>query len=413
MNYLNDPQVQSALKRAQALKENPDFIVSDLIDAEGNQYVDLVQEGGGVLGIALVGYVTILEEAGIRFFSLAGTSAGAINTMAMASIGRMEDKKSEKLLKILDEQNLFDFVDGKKFIQRFIRSAIEKPWYRMFVMIFNSLRVYKTLKRSLGLNPGDVFEKWIGDILEKHGIRTTRDLIEHRKQLPQGLRLRDGDPTQPDADLVVITSDVTTKTKVEFPRMNTLYWKDPDQVAPARYVRASMSIPGFFYPFTVKGVPQDEISRKRWYDLVRYEGPVPHTVRFVDGGMLSNFPINVFHRTDGQKPTRPTFGVRLSAFRNEENQTDSLLPFAGAMINTMRHIHDFEFLLQNRDFKKLICRLDADQKYNWLNFNLSEEEKTGLFKLGCLRAIDWLETNWGPGADHWKKYQELRMEKST
>jgi len=28
-----------------------------------NQYVDLVQEGGGVLGIALVGYTSILENA--------------------------------------------------------------------------------------------------------------------------------------------------------------------------------------------------------------------------------------------------------------------------------------------------------------------------------------------------------------
>ena len=57
---------------------------SDIEDANGNQYVDLVQEGGGVLGVALVGYTYILEKAGIRFMSLAGTSAGAINTMMMA-----------------------------------------------------------------------------------------------------------------------------------------------------------------------------------------------------------------------------------------------------------------------------------------------------------------------------------------
>ena len=29
---------------------------SEVIDDEGNQYVDLVMEGGGVLGVALVGY---------------------------------------------------------------------------------------------------------------------------------------------------------------------------------------------------------------------------------------------------------------------------------------------------------------------------------------------------------------------
>ena len=32
------------------------------MDKSGNYYVDLVQEGGGVLGIALVGYTYILEQ---------------------------------------------------------------------------------------------------------------------------------------------------------------------------------------------------------------------------------------------------------------------------------------------------------------------------------------------------------------
>ena len=53
-------------------------IVSDTVDEAGHQYVDLVMEGGGVLGIALLGYTYALEEAGIRFLSIAGTSAGSI-----------------------------------------------------------------------------------------------------------------------------------------------------------------------------------------------------------------------------------------------------------------------------------------------------------------------------------------------
>ncbi|MFD2939631.1 patatin-like phospholipase family protein [Flavobacterium notoginsengisoli] len=58
--------------------------ISDITDNNNYQYVDLVQEGGGVLGIALIGYVYVLEKMGIRFLSLAGTSAGSINTMLMA-----------------------------------------------------------------------------------------------------------------------------------------------------------------------------------------------------------------------------------------------------------------------------------------------------------------------------------------
>ncbi|MGZ8540891.1 MAG: patatin-like phospholipase family protein, partial [Chitinophagaceae bacterium] len=69
------------------------LVVSDVTDASGHQYVDLVQEGGGVLGVALVGYTYVLEKMGIRFFSLAGTSAGSINAMLTASTGNKEDEK--------------------------------------------------------------------------------------------------------------------------------------------------------------------------------------------------------------------------------------------------------------------------------------------------------------------------------
>ena len=44
-------------------------------DAQGLQYVDLVQEGGSPWDCTLVTLV-ILEQAGIRFMSLAGASAG-------------------------------------------------------------------------------------------------------------------------------------------------------------------------------------------------------------------------------------------------------------------------------------------------------------------------------------------------
>lgn len=61
---------------------------------EGRQYVDLVQEGGGILGIALVGFVYALDEVGIRFVSLAGTSAGAINTVLLAAVNSPNKKKA-------------------------------------------------------------------------------------------------------------------------------------------------------------------------------------------------------------------------------------------------------------------------------------------------------------------------------
>ena len=49
---------------------------SDVEDAQSHQYVDLVQEGGGTLGIALVGYTYVMEKAGIRFLVSPGHRLG-------------------------------------------------------------------------------------------------------------------------------------------------------------------------------------------------------------------------------------------------------------------------------------------------------------------------------------------------
>src|SRR5690606_11597818 len=133
-----------------------------------------------------------------------------------------------------------------------------------------------------------------------------------------------------------------------------------------------------------------------------YSGPIPRTVKFVDGGMLSNFPINVFHRTDGQLPSRPTFGVRLSTYRDDYAEVKNLMSFSGAMISTMRQIHDYDFLMRNPDYKQLICRIDADKDFNWLDFEMPESDRVKLFLKGAIKAIEFLE------CFNWSEYKETR-----
>ncbi|HDR50015.1 MAG TPA: Patatin, partial [Mariniphaga anaerophila] len=106
-DFTSQPEFQQIVKEAESLKGK---IFSDVLDEQGFQYVDLVQEGGGVLGIALVGYTSVLEAAGIRFFHLAGTSAGAINTLVLAGIDSMDKEKSGLVLEKLAQQDLFEFV---------------------------------------------------------------------------------------------------------------------------------------------------------------------------------------------------------------------------------------------------------------------------------------------------------------
>ncbi len=403
LKYTENDEIKSILKEIPK-----DKIYSDIIDDNGLQYVDLVQEGGGVLGIALVGYTYVLEKAGIRFFSLAGTSAGAINTMLLAGLGKIEEEKSEKILSILANKNLFDFVDGNSAVKKFINRMLNKRKNVVSVVV-NLIRIYKILKKKQGINPGNNFVEWITDQLKKADthINTLQELEDLRRNNVPKLKQRTSgeylDNMIP--KLAIIASEITTHSKIEFPAMAELYWKEPNKINPAVLVRASMSIPFFFEPLVVKDIPNKGAQAdERWDELVSYKGKVPSEVKFVDGGMLSNFPINVFHREDGKTPRMPTFGVRLSTYREDYSTTDSLLKMSGAMISTMRQIYDYDFLLKHPDYKRLICQVDADGQFNWLDFNMPEKGKIALFNLGARKAVYFLKQF------NWEAYKGIRRQ---
>lgn len=399
--FITGTEIEKLVKEAEEIKESGK-IFSDTIDSENNQYVDLVQEGGGVLGIALVGYTYILEKAGIRFYSLAGTSAGSINTILMAGLAKPGEISSEKIVEILGEKNFFDFVDGppdiKKFLQRIIEDKGRFWWY----LVWNVCEIYYLMKKKLGLNPGKDFENWLNGILKNEGIENFHHLKEKRKQIPKLKHRHDPEFKYETPDIAIVTSEITTHTKVEFPGMAELYWSNVSNVKPAEFVRASMSIPFFFYPYEVKDIPRKgEKEVKAWEDLASYSGTIPESVKFVDGGMLSNFPIDTFHVKD-KIPSRPTFGARLSTYRESFSKTDKISGYCGAMISTMRQIHDYDFILKNPDYRELICRIDADKEFNWLNFGMNDKTQDELFLLGAKKGLEFLKTF------DWQAYKTIR-----
>ncbi len=222
--------------------------------------------------------------------------------------------------------------------------------------------------------------------------------------LPDGLKHRAGDSIDDlEVQTHIITADITTQSKVYFPKMAHLYWSDLDKESPAGMVRASMSVPVFFKPFQIDGLPdQGSPATKDWKDLADYRGSIPPSAKFVDGGMISNFPINVFHRETGLKPRKPTFGVKLSAYRESYSNIDSLMDYLGAMVSTMRHDADIEFLVKNPEFKKLICFIDANKEFKWLNFKMSAERQSELFLLGAKKGLEFLKRF------KWEEYKTMR-----
>lgn len=263
---------------------------------------DLVLEGGGVKGIGLVGAIRSFTDGGYRFRRVAGTSAGAI--VGSLTAAGVQPAELEQIMRALDYKN---FQDG---------SALARlGHFGMGVQVLLHKGVYK----------GDWLHNWVAGQLREVGVRTWGDLKISRDDDP-GSAL----PPERSYKLVVIVSDISDNRLLRLPWDYGRLGVSPaeiDELPVADAVRASASIPFFFQP-SMLSVP----GRKGQLYLT-------------DGGMLSNFPIDVFDRRDAQRPRWPTFGVKLSA-KPDANllapapSIRGVIRFGLALVSTMTNAHD-------------------------------------------------------------------------
>ncbi|MDP9134538.1 MAG: patatin-like phospholipase family protein [Actinomycetota bacterium] len=224
---------------------------------------DLVLEGGGVKGLGLVGAVLHLMRAGYAFPRIAGTSAGSILAAFLAAGASADD-----LAEIMDRLDYSRVPD---------RSAPGVP----------GLSEGIGLLHRAGAHPGDYIHRFIAEELEALGVQTFADL--RRKDRKGDANLA----TYQAYKLVVTATDITRGRLLRLPWDYRLLNRDPDQQLVADAVRASISIPLFFRPVTV------------------CDGDTGEERTLVDGGVLSNFPIEIFDRTDAATPRWPTLGVKV------------------------------------------------------------------------------------------------------
>lgn len=448
-DFKTNGRVLEAVRLAKAKQA----VVSDVLGKDGAeelQYVNLVQKGGGVLGVALVGYVYVLEEAGIRFLKLAGTSAGAINTSLMAIQEDKSKPKSDYLIKALADLDMFRLVDGHPFARLLIRSLVQDPDFTkrikriimvsalsvislllaafvllglqhkytglgtatcfIFVLIGIAFMVAATLgayissllKRlktaGFGINPGDFFYDWVKAHMKANGIHTVKDLEDRAATVPAlSIRApRKEDISDLKGDVVFIASELVTQNKFELPAMADLFRSADkmNELQPAGFVRASMSIPVFFESYYIKDIPANDAAvNALWKDRFNLDTP-PDTVRFVDGGILSNFPVNVFYNKDIEIPRMPTLGIDLDDSKPEDKKDEpgdwSFAGYLGRMFNTVRFYYDKDFSLKNKIMNLGVGKVPVAD-YNWLNFFLTNEQKIDLFAIGAEAAQKFLD----------------------
>jgi len=498
----DDTLFPGSKEKLQSLHENistKEF--SDLLDAEGNQYIEFVQEGGGVWGSALVGYLYALEVFGIRFLKVAGTSAGAINTMLIAACKTKEEAKTEVIKDILFNWDFADFMDGKPYVKTIIHAILNNknflktnaiiaviimlllviapfaipsqkiweakllflvPLIPVIITFFCLKKLYNDFRKSnSGLNPGNTFLKQMTEVMNGFGIKTVAELNQKfiQKEHEMNLNYRYGngmefytnalnaiedikmnnlehiDETryriffesaenndyyknnpfyQLQSEYIVVTTDINAKIKVELPTMANLYWSEEElkHISPAEFVRASMSVPFFFEPMQKRINKDDDSVKYAWKFWMNTPSENIYPVGiFIDGGSISNFPIDLFHMDDIFYPRMPLFGVQLtndSEILGEKGKTSEQilktpLSYAGNIIGTLKGFNDKSFLTKHTFYHLFSIKSVNCGTSSWLNFFMKREEKEQLFNTGFVAALDFLNQF------DWAKYKYERM----
>lgn len=343
---------------------------------------NLVLRGGGPAGVVYGGVFKYLCDWGVSdgmlrkagtldssgvetpsFISglkrIAGASAGAIGA-AFIGTGFTPDevrgllktdllsfldltKDGEAFLKNLGKKDIADAVERWEdtvvsLIKQTAKGAVRRSWKGAFLQAlqFNFSRAGKKIGEGLkqqadgypsGLCSGDKFEKWMEDeIAKKTGVSelTFGELKARVEAIGSDCTHIHVYVTwlKPDGSLSIerLTSEFTDEELAN----GEAWYKD---VVVSSAIRASMSIPLAFVPATLKIKPNASDKAINW----------PEKGRFLDGGMLMNYPIEAFdaRKYQTQRPVlekgaeeqhimnRRTLGVTLYNSNKKEEEKGS------------------------------------------------------------------------------------------
>ena len=315
-------------------------------------FADLVLEGGGVKGIALVGAISVLEERHYQFRRVAGTSAGAVVGALVAA-----DARAAELEEIMRAVEYRRFQDGPRWTGLLVGKAA-------------------ALMFQQGIYEGQFVKDWLGERLARLGVHTFADL-------------RYDDPERPpDPErcyrLVVTTCDISHG------RLRRLPWEYHDYgLAHADQpvvdaVRASMSIPFFYKPARLTGADGTDC----W---------------LVDGAMLSRFPVDVFDAPPGLEPRWPTFGIKAGAAAATTREVHDTVSMSRAMLKTMTGFYDRMHIYDAAVTARTIVVDTGTVKAT--DFDLDRDTRNMLFRKGREAAARFLDGAPGqPGWD-WEAYK--------
>lgn len=255
---------------------------------------NLALEGGGIKGVAYGGALKELEKNGIlsQIVRVAGTSAGAIQATLLA-VGYSADE----IAQIVANTSVEKFNDNGFPTKAFARLKHEYGWFE-----------------------GKVFQEQFRNLIQKRTGNADLTFAELHQMAK----------TYPFRDLYVTGCDLTAQRVVVFSYENYPNMKIADAV------RVSMSIPLYYRAIWLNKKGQ----------IIDSKHKTPDCHLFVDGGMLMNYPVEVFDfarytsNFDGiDKPifNEQTLGLRFDRCEQIDHEIEnggSIAPFEINDLNT-------------------------------------------------------------------------------
>lgn len=356
---------------------------------------DLVFEGGGAKGIVFVGalrefYDTDKENTADR---LMGTSAGAITATLVAAgytidemLAALAEKKNGKSVfsefmsppahipgSVISNGAIGSFLDG--FDIPYLPDFIEKSIKRSLISYFAEKLPARHLVSFIELGgwfSADKFLDWLGEKLDT-------GMFNGKKRNFSNMNLEEFNQAT-GRDLTLCVTDTTWHLMLALNHRTA-------PLCPVKWaVRMSMSIPFLW---------QEVIWKSEWG---KYRGEDISGHSIVDGGVLSNFPIELFLSdlpsvTDvmGPNTNNPVIGLLIDE-NIEVAGADTAPKSTGAfdisklktvqrisgLVNTMLEAHDKSVITT---FEDLVVRLPA-KGYGTTEFEMSDQRRDLLVAAG-------------------------------
>lgn len=242
--------------------------------------VDGVFSGGGIKGFAYVGALQMLEQRGIRFKRVAGTSAGAILAAFIAA-----GFNAQELEDIFDELNLKVLLDPPKI-------CIGMPFLK-----------WVNLYMRFGMYRGKSLEKWFLQKLSTKGIYSFGDL--------------------PNGALKLVASDLTNGRILVLPDDLHQYGIDANSFPVSRALRMSCGLPFFFEPVYLDDGQKECV--------------------IVDGGVLSNFPLWIYDNGFKIRPVIG-IKLSSASDEMAPHKINNAIQLFEALFSTMKNAHDNRYI---------------------------------------------------------------------